>query len=158
VTALWSVTSDYSRKERDRPVIVVNGRVLSPSAYRPSSLVELENTVEWWTALGVLGALLVSAGVGVAGDAGDLLAVGGVVLFFATAAAAGSDRIETATGLGIGGVAWAATGISLVLVTDRWLGATALALVVTGLVFVGLAVRGGSLARERSKRFSEPPR
>jgi hypothetical protein len=123
----------FPRDHRDRPIIVADGRVLGPSAYRPSAFAELEDTVAWWSALAVLGGLVLVAGVLVGSGRGEVVAISGVALFFATAVLAGAERTELATALGVAGVVWTSAGISLALGTDpSWAGS-----------LVGLAALGG---------------
>jgi hypothetical protein len=133
----------------------VDGRVIYRPGYRPSTFIDLQDTVEWWSALLVLGALLILAGALVVAGLTDPLAVAGVALFFATAVAAGSDRIELATAFGAAGVVWTATGIALALGTDGLPIPTAAAFQGVGLVALFVAAAGWHRARGRSKRFSE---
>jgi hypothetical protein len=131
--------SPPSREYPSRPPILVDGRVLAPSTYRPSTFVDLEDTPEWWSSLALLGALLATAGVVVFEGAGDAAAVGGVGLFFATAILAGLERTELATATGASGVAWCAAGISVALVGTPAPGNSALGL---GLVGAGALIAG----------------
>ncbi|MGA8302685.1 MAG: hypothetical protein WA691_04880 [Thermoplasmata archaeon] len=117
-------------------MIVVDGRLVSPSAYRPSSIVDLEDTVAWWSSLAILGALLFVAGLLVGAGEGETVTLVGVALFFGTAVLAGAERTEPATALGVAGLVWTASGISLVLGTDPSLFGS----------LVGLAAAGGIVA------------
>ncbi len=136
-------------------MIVVDGRVVYPSAYRPSTFLDLEATVEWYRSLGLLGLLLSALGAAVAANGGELAAVVGVGLFFATAVLAGQDRVEIATALGTAGVVWAAIGISLTLGSVGPRIAVAAALVAVGTAAVLLALAGGRSAGARAR--SAPP-
>ena len=131
-------------------MIVVEGRVLSPSVYRASSFVELEDTVAWWGSLATLGALLVAAGVLLGADRGELVAIGGVTLFFATAVLAGAERPEPATSLGVAGVVWTSAGVSLALGTDPSLVGSMLGLSVAGAILLALGAGGAVRAHARS--------
>jgi hypothetical protein len=140
--------SSTPRDIASRPPIVVDGRILAPSVYRPSTFVEFEDTPAWWSSLSALGALLLLAGVLVGARVGDAVAVGGVGLFFATAVVAGAERTELATALGASGVIWTAAGISVVLGTDPstfgsflGIGLCGVALLIAGIV--GRARTGG---------------
>ncbi len=126
-------TSVIQRDHRDRPVIVVDGRLLGPSAYRPSAFAELQDTVAWWSALAALGGLLLVAGVLVGSGGGEAVAISGVALFFATAVLAGAELTEMATALGVAAVVWTSAGISVALGTDPSLVGS----------FAGLAASGG---------------
>jgi hypothetical protein len=145
---LQATTSDFPRDRPDGPVIVVRGRVLGPGAYRPSSFADLEDTVEWWTALAVVGGLIVGAGLLVGTDQGDITAIVGVALFVVTAVLAGAERTELATALGVAGVVWTSAGISVSLGTDpSSLGSMIVFVAVGGAMVVVGALR----AQSRSK-------
>ena len=142
-----------SREPTDRPFIVVNGRVLSPAAYRPSTLVDLEDTPAWWSSLALLGVLLIAAGA-LAGDGrGEAVAVGAVALFLTTAVLAGYERTELATATGSSGVIWSALGISTVLGTDPSLLGTFLGFALGG----SLALAAGLLGVARLRRSADSP-
>jgi hypothetical protein len=111
-------TSERTTTLQDRPLIVVDGRLVSRSTYRPSSIVDLEDTVGWWSSLAFLGGLLLVAGLLVGAGEGEVVTLSGVAFFFGTAVLAGAERTELATPLGVAGVVWTASGISLVLGTD----------------------------------------
>jgi hypothetical protein len=100
------------------PLIVVNGRVLAPSAYRPSTLDDIEDTPAWWNSLALLGSLLILGGILVDARMGDVQAIAGTGLFFVTAVLAGVQRTELATATGVSGVVWTSAGISVVLGTN----------------------------------------
>ena len=122
------VTPAFPPEQPGRPVLAVNGQVVSPSAYRQSTFVELENTVAWWSSLGVLGALLVGAGILIGAGKGEVVAISGVALFIATAVLAGVERTEIATAAGVAGVVWTSAGISVALGTDPTLSGSLLGL------------------------------
>lgn len=136
-------------------MIVVDGRVVYPSTYRPSTFLDLAATVEWYRSLGLLGLLLGALGAAVAVNGGAAAAVVGVGLFFATAVLAGQDRIELATALGTAGVVWTAIGISLTLGSVGPRTAVAVVLVALGAAAVLLALAGGRSIDARSR--SAPP-
>lgn len=145
--------SAAARDSPNRPMIVVDGRVLGPGSYRPSSVVDLEDSPAWWGSLSVLGGLLVVAGTLLGAQRGEISAVGGTALFLLTAVLAGVERTELATATGIAGIVWLAGGISVVLGTSAG-----------GLeVFAGFAVVGGAcvalgiLGSLRSRRRLDSP-
>lgn len=142
--------SVLTRETPSQAPIVVQGRVLEPAAYRPSTFVDLEDTPEWWKALVLLGVLLVLAGVLVRAGAGELEAVLGVGLFFGTAVLAGRDRVELATAVGSAAVVATALGISVVLGTDPWVYETFLGFAILGAVLTLAGVLG--LARSPQRR------
>ncbi len=123
--------------------------------YRPAPFAEVENSAVWWTALALLGALIVLGG-GFAAALGDFLAVGGVALFFVTAGLAGAERLELATTAGAAGMIWTATGISIALGTDGSTFATGLGFVAFGGGVLALAGTGAHRLRGRTKRISRP--
>jgi hypothetical protein len=134
-------------------MIVVEGRVLSPSAYRPSSILRVENTVAWWASLALVGGTLVAAGLLVYSGAGETLAVAGVALFLLAGVLAGAEWLEAATAVGVGAIVWTATGISLVLDTDPSRAYSLLGFVVVG----GMAVICGAIGASRVHRPPAPP-
>jgi hypothetical protein len=115
-------------------------------------LVDLEATVEWWSALVVLGALLIGVGLAVWANAGEAITVAGVAVFLGTGVAAGVERVELATALGTGAVVSTALGIALVLGTDASRFGTFLALVVVGSTFVS----GGGAGWDRARASTKP--
>jgi hypothetical protein len=129
---------------------MVNGRLVAPSAYGPSTFVDLENTVGWWSSLAVLGALLAVAGVLIGADLGDLVAVSGVALFFGTAVLAGAERTELATAFGTAGIVWTAAGISLVLRTDPTLVGSLVAFTFVGGAALAIGIVGAFRALART--------
>ncbi len=136
-------------------MIVVEDRVVYPSEYRPSTFLNFEDTIAWWRSLAVLGALITILAVVVEADQGELAAIVGVGLFFATAVVAGQERRELGTALGTAGVVWTATGISLVLGTLGSVTAAALAIGTVGaFVHVFSLFRAGR-ANDRAKRISK---
>ena len=127
-------------------MILVNGRLVSPSAYRPSTFVDLEDTVEWWGSLATLGGLLIAAGVLVGAGRGETVATLGVTLFLATAVLAGTERTELGTAFGVAGVVWTAAGMSLVLGTDPSLAGSLVGFLAAG----GMALVIGTLGAVRA--------
>jgi len=133
------------------PLLLVGDRVVPHSAFRPSPWSELASTPAWWGALALLGSLVAVAGATAGIASGEVTAIGGVLLFFATAVAAGAERTEAATALALAGLVWTSTGISLATGTDGsaaatldgFLGMGAL-LVVLGLAGVGRSMRRAS--------------
>ena len=138
-------------------MIVVDGEVVSPTAYRPSAFVDLEDTVAWWSALAVLGAFLFALGALVGRGLGETVAVSGVLLFFATAVLAGAERTEFATAVGAAAVVWTATGIAVVLGSDPSLFVSLLGFTIGGASFLALGSLGAARARARSLE-TPPPR
>lgn len=134
-----------------RGLIYAGGRVFEPAAYRPSSVLRLEDTVAWWTAVAAFGFLLVAAGTMALGRSGTALAIGGVVCFLATAVVAGSERFELATVLAIAGVVLTSIGISIVLGTDPSILGTAIVLLIFGAFVMGAGAAGGRRAGARER-------
>lgn len=128
--------------------------MLPRTAYRPSTLVDFEDTVAWWAALASLGGLLVGAGVLVGLGTGDAVAISGVALFFATAVLAGFERIEAATAVGVAAVVWTAAGISVALGTDPSLVGSFVGLAGVGAVAVAVGCTGARRAATRAQRIS----
>ncbi|HXW66538.1 MAG TPA: hypothetical protein VEL82_01460 [Thermoplasmata archaeon] len=128
------------------PFIVIRGRVLSRSAYRPSSTIELADTPAWWSSLALLGALLAGAGLAIVAGGGETTAIAGVALFLLTAIVAGAERTEAATALAVGAIVWTAAGISVTVGTDGALAASGIGLGLAG----GLAALLGTLGARRS--------
>jgi hypothetical protein len=154
--SLTPLTPAFPREEPSHPPIVVNGRVLPPSAYRPSTFLELGDTVAWWGSLALLGVLLAGAGILVGADQGEWLAISGVSLFFATAVLAGAERTEAATAVGVAAIVWTSAGIALVLGTDANLWASLLGFAAVGATAVALGSIGAFRVRARSKRIRAP--
>lgn len=142
--------SGRTNNDANRPVIVVDGRVLPPQAYRPSPFAALEGTLAWWSALSVLGGLLVVAGVLIGSNLGEATAIGGVTLFFGTAVCAGAERGEIATALGTAGLVWTGLGIAVVLGTDATPRGSLIGLGVCGGTMVGIGVVGAVRAGRRT--------
>ncbi|HTW77735.1 MAG TPA: hypothetical protein VMG14_08260 [Thermoplasmata archaeon] len=132
------------------PVIRVDGRIVPRSAYRPSPFDEIGDTPAWWASLALLGGLLVGAGALLGASDGSATAIGGVVLFLATAVVAGAERAEFATALAVAGVVWTAAGISMATGVDGAPLASLVGFGVVGLMLVGLG--GTGLARGRTPR------
>ena len=128
-------TSVIQRDHRDRPVIVVDGRLLGPSAYRPSAFAELQDTVAWWSALAALGGLLSRRGRSRSAAVGERPSPSTGVALVATAVLAGAELTEMATALGVAAVVWTSAGISVALGTDQSLVGS----------FAGLAASAGSV-------------
>lgn len=135
-------------------MIVREGRVLGPAAYRPGVFRDLEDTVEWWSALATFGGLTLGAGLLAGAGEGDPLALGGVALFFLTAVLAGAERIEFATGVGTAALVWTATGIGIGLGTDPSFLGSLVALGAVGAAALCVGVRGAVRADGRTKRIS----
>jgi hypothetical protein len=135
------------RRSGSSPFVVVRNRILPRSAYRPAPLAELANTPAWWAALAALGGLIVAAGALLGVGAGEATAIGGVVLFLATAAVAGAERSELATALAVAAIVWTAAGISEAMRVDTAHVATAVGFVTAGALFVGGGLAGASRAR-----------
>jgi hypothetical protein len=122
--------------------------------YRPATLVELRDTVEWWNSVALFGGLMVGLALGAAAGSGEVVAIVGFALFLATAVVAGAERFEAATAVGAAAVIWTALGISLVLGTDPSPAGTAL-----GFALVGAAAGiGGVAGRRRVVRREGPAR
>jgi|SRR5580658_1430821 hypothetical protein len=142
------------REDPARPFLVVEGRVFPPSAYRPSTFMDLEDTPAWWWALAALGVLLLLAGVLVGAQRGEAVAIGGVALFLATAVLAGAERVEIATAFGAAGIIWTAAGISVVLGTDPSAVGSLVGFGVCGATLVAVGALGVVRAR-RARGSSE---
>ncbi len=97
----------------DSPVIVIGGRVCSRSAYRSSEFPDFGDTPDWWTAVVTFGFLTAIAGLLIGINAGAALAVVGVVLFLATAAAVGAGQFELSTSTAGLGFVWTTAGIAV---------------------------------------------
>jgi hypothetical protein len=134
------------------PLLLVGDRVVPRGAYRPSPWSDLADTPAWWGSLGVLGALVALAG-GTSGIApGEVTAIGGVLLFFATAIVAGAERAEVATALAAAALVWTSTGISLASGTDGSPSATLDAFVGVGVLLALLGVAGAMRSMRRAAR------
>ncbi len=129
------------------PYIVVGERVVPHSAYRPAPLGELADTPAWWGSLALLGAATLLGGVLLGIRSGEVVAVGGVVLFLLTAVAAGAERTEIATALAASGMVWTAAGISVVAGVDGAVLATTLAFALVGAVLLGAGTVGWASRR-----------
>ena len=125
-----------------RSVVVINGRVHEIPAPRSVDWVRLERSVAWWASLALLGGLLILLGIFVGADLGLVSAIGGVALFFATAALAGDERYELATAAGVAGVVWTSSGIAVDLGTDPSLTGSLVVFAVTGAVMLLAGVLG----------------
>jgi hypothetical protein len=139
--------SSSSREPPSQPWLVLDGRLVRPSAYRPATFVDFENTAAWWSALAVLGALILGFSVLAGARYDESTAVAGVALFFVTAVLAGVERIELATAFGAAGVIGTSLGISLVLGTDPSLAATAWGFGIVG----GAALLAGVVGALRTR-------
>ncbi|MGI0070612.1 MAG: hypothetical protein ACRECT_00810 [Thermoplasmata archaeon] len=129
----------------------LDGPVVSPSVYPPSTFVDLEDSVAWWSALSTLGALLAGAGVLLGAGAGEAVAIGGVALFFATAVSAGLELIEAGTALGVAAVVWTAGGIAAALGTDPSPTGSLVGLGGVGVVLVIVGALGARRAGQRAR-------
>ena len=138
-------------------IIGVGGRGVEPARYRPSSFVRLENTVAWWSSLGLLGVLLIALGILVPQGFASGTVIAGVVLFLATAGFAGAEQYEPATVLAVAGVVWTSVGISEYLRTDPSPTRTFLVLTAVGAAALIAGAAGGIRAwdRERSTPTTE---
>jgi hypothetical protein len=132
------------------PLLLVGDRVVPHSAFRPSPWSELADTPAWWGALALLGALIVVGGATVRAASGEVTAIGGVVLFFATAVAAGAERTEVGTALALAGIVWTATGISLATGTDGSPGSTLYGFLGVGLALAAFGLAGAVRATRRA--------
>jgi len=126
----------------ERLVVVVDGRVHEIPAYRSAPGPELAGARRWRGALLLLGGLLLGLGGFVGANLGAEAAVGGVMLFLATAVVAGTERYELATALGVSGVVWTSAGMSVALGADPSLTGSLAGFVIVGLVAVGTAALG----------------
>ncbi len=129
------------------PYIVVGERVVPRSAYRPAPLGELADTPAWWGSLALLGVALLLGGALLGVRAGEVVAIGGVVLFLLTAVAAGAERTEIATALAVSGMVWTAAGISVVARVDGAVIATTFAFALVGAVLIGVGMAGWTTRR-----------
>jgi hypothetical protein len=134
------------------PVLLVGDRVVPHTVYRPSPWSELSDTPAWWGALALLGGLITLAGATSGISSGEVTAIGGVLLFFATAVAAGAERTELATALALAGLVWTSTGIALAIGTDGSATGTLIAFAALGVALVVVGVAGAA----RSTRRAEP--
>lgn len=136
------------------PFVVVDERVVPRSAYRPSPFEDLADTPAWWASLVLLGALtIVAAGLLGARD-GEATAIGGVVLFLATAVVAGLERAEAATALAISGLLWTSAGISMAAGFDGDALATGIGFAVAGIGLVGIGSAGLVRALRTQRRVA----
>jgi hypothetical protein len=133
------------------PILLVGDRVVPHTAYRPSPWAELTDTPAWWGALALFGGLLVAAGATVGFASGEVTAIGGVLLFFATAVVAGAERTEAATALALAGLVWTAAGISRAIGADGAPTETLYAFVVIGIVAVAVGVAGATRSARRAR-------
>jgi hypothetical protein len=132
------------------PILLVGDRVVPRSAYRPSPWSELANTPAWWGALALFGALVTLAGATAGIRSGEVTAIGGVLLFFATAVAAGAERTEIATSLALAGLVWTSTGIALALGSDGSPTETLYAFAAAGVVLVMVGIAGAARSMRRA--------
>jgi len=146
-----------NRAPNYEPWLYVDGRAVAPSVYRPASIVDLGNTVAWWSSLALLGAAVAAAGLLVAGGAGEALAIGGVALFVITASVAGAERIEPATALGASAMIWTSAGIALVLGDRPPLGSVVAPMLAVGMSFLVLGTLGALRARHDGRPRPERP-
>ncbi len=137
---------------------MVHGRVLAPAAYRPPTFGEVEDTPEWWSALGTFGALLLAAAILTGVGSGEVLAIAGVAFFLAAGVFAGAERIETATAVGVAAIVWTTAGIWVVRGGDSSPIATLVGLAVVGTLGLALGVAGTTRALRRTKPSSDGAR
>ncbi len=138
-----------------RIVVGVNGRVHELSPSRLPHVARREDPARWWRAFSAWSILTLPLGVLVGLGLGSPTAIGGFLLFLATAVVVGDERYELGTALGASGVVWTASGISVYLGVDPSLLASlvgfevvgALGLIAAGLGLLRAGARG--LASER---------
>lgn len=129
---------------------MLEGEVVTPRAYRPSTAFDFEDTVAAWSALAIAGTLIAIAGLLVVAGMGEAATLLGVGLFFGTAVVAGADRIEVATALGVGGVICMAAGVSAVLGSDPSRLGPFVGLAAAGALATGFGGVGALRAHRRS--------
>jgi hypothetical protein len=134
------------------PILLVGDRVVPHSAYRPTPWAELSDTPAWWGSLALLGGLVALAGTTVGVSAGEATAIGGVLLFFATAVVAGAERTEAATALAVAGLVWTSAGISLATGADGAPTETLYAFVGVGIAVAALGIAGAIRSLRRGRR------
>ncbi len=134
------------------PVLRVADRIVRHAAYRPSPWADLADTPAWWGALALFGALVAFGGTTVGIASGEATAIGGVLLFLATAVVAGAERTEAATALACAGLVWTSAGISLATGADGAPLATFAAFVGVGAFLIAL----GTVGAVRSSRRARP--
>ena len=139
-----------------RTIIVVNGRVEELPAHYPSRITGRGEATEGWISLALLGGLLLALGALVGTDQGSAAAIGGVVLFLATAVLGGAERYEFATALGVSGVVWTAAGMSVYLGIDPSLVGSFLGFAIVGVASVGAGTAGALRKRGRDSRGGKP--
>lgn len=144
-----------ARDGSDAPWIRVEGEPIARARYRPATFLEVEDSRAWWGAVAALGGLAVLAGI-LAPFLGPSLAIGGVLLFLATAVLAGAERLELATTVGTAGMLWTAAGVSFAFGADRSPSTTALGFAAFGAATLVLAGFGIRRLRGRTKRISRP--
>lgn len=135
-----------------RMIVVTRSGVVEVPASRSAHAVRLEDSVAWWGSLAVLGASLVVLGLIVGAALGSAAAIGGFVLFLATAVLVGDERYEVATAMGISGVIWTSAGISVSLGTDPSLVGSLVGFEIVGVL--GLVVGVPGILRARVRRPS----
>jgi hypothetical protein len=136
--------------------LVIGGRIVTSAHYRTTEFPDLADTVAWWTAATVFGALIAAAGAGTFLGWGTLLAVVGVVLFLAAAVAVGAGRFELSSAMAGSGFLWTTAGIGVsvgTLANEGWVPAGFL---VVGSFLAGFGARRGILASRRSGSSTDP--
>jgi len=121
-------------------VIKVDGRFLEVTPSLSVGVFRAERPAVWWSSIALLGGLLLALGGLVGAGLGTPAAIGGVVLFFAAAVAAGAERYAVTTVTGVAAMVWTSAGVSVYLGVDRSLFLSFLALAVVG---AAVSVVGG---------------
>lgn len=133
-------------------IVTSGGRVLevpsSPAAHRAY----LASSVAWWESLALLGASLAILGALTGAVLGTAAAICGFTFFLVTAVIAGTERYEFATVLGVSGIVWTSTGISVSLGADPSLVGSFVAFEVLGASSLAAGVLGAVRAKHRNER------
>jgi hypothetical protein len=137
-----------------RTLILVNRRLHEVMTTSALDRVRLEGSAAWWGSLSFLGGSLLVLGAFVGANAGTAAAVGGVMLFFATAVLAGAEQYEFATALGVSALIWTSAGIAVYLGTDPTSFGSFLALTILGLAV--LVTGGLGTLRKRPRGIPRP--
>jgi hypothetical protein len=134
-------------------VIKVGDRFLEVTPSLSVGAFRAQRPDAWWSCLAVLGGSLLALAGLVGAGLGSVAAIGGVVLFLATAVAAGAERYAIATATGVAAVVWTSAGVSVDLGVDHSLFVSFLALASVG---AAASIVGGLGALRR--RSWNPPR
>jgi hypothetical protein len=133
-------------------VVVSGGRVLEVPSSLAAHHAYLANSVAWWESLALLGASLAILGALTGAVLGTAAAICGFTFFLITAVIAGTERYEFATALGVSGIVWTSTGISVSLGTDPSLVGSFVAFEVFGVSSLAVGVLGAVRAKHRTGR------